>query len=141
MDVLLGYAMQFVGTPYKWGGKHPLEGYDCSGFVQEILASAGEDPRGDQSAQALYDHFEIKGYRDRWGPGALCFFGESVTRITHVSLMIDDKRMIEAAGGDRSTLTGDDAVYAQAMVRIRPIRSRADLVAVIMPQYAGIGRR
>ena len=28
------YAMKFLGTPYKYGGSNPNEGFDCSGLVQ-----------------------------------------------------------------------------------------------------------
>jgi cell wall-associated NlpC family hydrolase len=28
------YAMKFLGTPYKYGGSSPSEGFDCSGLVQ-----------------------------------------------------------------------------------------------------------
>lgn len=28
------YAMKFLGTPYKYGGSHPSNGFDCSGLVQ-----------------------------------------------------------------------------------------------------------
>ena len=28
------YAMQFLGTPYRYGGSSPSEGFDCSGLVQ-----------------------------------------------------------------------------------------------------------
>lgn len=28
------YAMQFLGTPYHYGGSSPDEGFDCSGLVQ-----------------------------------------------------------------------------------------------------------
>ena len=28
------YAMQLLGTPYRYGGSSPAEGFDCSGLVQ-----------------------------------------------------------------------------------------------------------
>jgi len=140
MRLLTDYALKFVGLPYKWGGSHPLEGYDCSGIVQEILSSVGLDPPGDQSAQNLYNYFQGgKSTVDKWGPGALAFFGASVTKITHVAFCLDQNRMLEAGGGDRSIQFAEDAIDKMAMVRIRLIRSRADLVSVLMPRYVTIG--
>lgn len=33
MDSLLRHAQGFLGTPYKYSGKSPKTGFDCSGFV------------------------------------------------------------------------------------------------------------
>lgn len=141
MQILRDYALKFVGLPYKWGGAHPLEGYDCSGFVQELLASAGEDPPGDQSAQAIYNHFQAgRASVDKWGLGSLAFFGDSVTKITHVAFCLDQFRMIEASGGDQWVKFPEDAILRKAMIRIRLIRSRSDLVAVLKPYYRKIGQ-
>ena len=37
---LLMTAELLIGTPYRWGGTTPA-GFDCSGFVQHVLASHG----------------------------------------------------------------------------------------------------
>jgi cell wall-associated NlpC family hydrolase len=139
MKYLIDYGMSFVGRPYIWGGDDPMRGFDCSGLVQEILASAGLDPVGDQTAQALYDHFEKNGSFNVWGAGSLCFYGKDAKHITHIGFCIDQYRMIEAGGGGSKTLTEKDAIAQNAFVRIRPIKKRGDLVAVIKPNYAPIG--
>ncbi len=38
---LAGYATQFVGTPYVWGGTSLGSGVDCSGFTQAIYRAYG----------------------------------------------------------------------------------------------------
>lgn len=139
MELLRTYALSFIGTRYRWGGDDPIQGFDCSGFVQELLASAGMDPPGDQTAQGLFNHFEITGTWDSYTLGALAFYGESVTKITHVAMLLDQYRVIEAGGGGSRTNTIDDAATQNAFVRIRPIRRRCDLVAVVKPRYAPIG--
>ena len=139
MNILRDYALQFVGTPYRWGGDDPMDGFDCSGFVQELLASCGIDPPADQTAQGLYNHFEKLGGYNKHGCGALAFYGKSVTQITHVALMIDPYRIVEAGGGGSKTLTRQDAAAQNAYVRVRLLNARGDLVAVIKPSYGKIG--
>jgi cell wall-associated NlpC family hydrolase len=139
MNILYDYAMKFVGQPYIWGGEHPSLGFDCSGLTQEILRSVGLDPPGDQNAQALYNHFEKIGAVNSYGLGALAFFGKSVTSITHVGFCLDNYRMLEARGGDSTTLTKEIAIKQGAFVGVRLIKRRGDLVAVIKPRYFTIG--
>lgn len=138
VEIAVDYAKRFIGRPYIWGGSHPSLGYDCSGFVQEILASVGFDPKGDQTAQTLFDHFQSI---DKITPiakpetAAILFFGNSTRKITHVSFAIDELHMIEAGGGGSKTLTVKDAVKDEAFIRIRPIFNRKDLVACLLPKY------
>lgn len=134
MELLIQYAMSFIGVPYKWGGENPISGFDCSGLVQEILRSVGLDPPGDQTAQMLYMHF-LKDSYDAKDAGALAFYGESLRKITHIAMMIDPLRIIEAGGGGSKTKTKEDADLANAFVRIRPLNHRSDLLAVLMPNY------
>lgn len=131
--------MSFVGLPYIWGGDDPIVGFDCSGLVQEILASAGIDPPGDQSAQALYDKLYETSSLNVYGPGSVAFYGKSVREITHVAFMIDTYRIVEAGGGGSKTLTREDAAKQNAYVRIRTVKHRLDLVAVLKPRYYTIG--
>ena len=138
MELLIQYALQFIGRPYRWGGDDPMAGFDCSGFVQELLASVGEDPPGDQTAQSLYDHFRVeqRGQGGRLDTGTLLFFGKSVTEISHVAMSIDNGvRMIEAGGGGSKTVNEAEAIKANAYIRVRAIKNRKDLVAAIRPYY------
>lgn len=142
VKILYDYAMQFVGTPYRWGGDDPIDGYDCSGFVQELLSSVGHDPKGDQTAQALFDYFNAMG-RAEWNVhkiGALAFFGKDPTHISHVAMLLDEYRMIEAGGGGSQTTNRAEAAAQNAYIRIRPISNRSDLVAVLRPRYHTIGQ-
>lgn len=135
MELLKLYALTFVGLPYIWGGSHPQMGYDCSGLVQELLASVGKDPPGDQTAQTLFDHFSRDGEWNRYGCGTLVFFGESPLKVTHVAMMLDEYRIIEAGSGNSSTTNRESAINRGAFVRVRLIKYRRDIVAVIRPRY------
>ena len=135
MEVVTNYALSFVGTPYRWGGDD-FSGMDCSGFAQEILSAAGEDPPGDQTSQGLFDHFQAKGFLNpRKRAGALCFYGQSATKITHVAFALNDYQVIEAGGGGSRTKTEADAIRDNAYVRVRLINRRSDLVSIIRPMY------
>ena len=139
MFILFQVAYSCLNVPYKWGGNNPIDGLDCSGFVQHVLKSAGIAPPKDCNAQCLYDYYELESAHNTYKPGALVFYGKSILEITHVALMLDPYRIIEAAGGDHLTLTRADAAAKGAMVRIRKVDYRNDKVAVLWPRYAAIG--
>jgi cell wall-associated NlpC family hydrolase len=142
VNLLIDYAMQFVGKPYEWGGKVPVVGgYDCSGYVCEILRFAGlVGSREILNAQMLHDRFSKSGTTSATPtPGALIFYGESVVKIAHVAFAVDRYRILEAGGGGRETDTAEEADKAGAMVRGRLITARKDLVSIVKPRYATIG--
>lgn len=114
-----------------------MTGFDCSGLVQEILASVGEDPPGDQTAHTLFLYFQRHGdpgKKDLPASGDLAFFG-SECKISHVGFCIDRFRMVEAGGGGRDVRNRKEAAAKNAYIRVRPIDSRRDLVDIIAPKY------
>lgn len=140
MDFILREAFQYLGMPYRWGGNNPVSGFDCSGLVQWLLRSAGIDPVGDQTAQGLFDIFEKKyGVTNVTKAGVICFYGAHIAAISHVAFCIDSFRVIEAGGGDHTTVSRDVAEKQGACVRISHVSHRKDLVAKIQPDYATIG--
>lgn len=135
LEVMLSYAFSLVGTPYKWGGASALEGFDCSGFVQEILR-AGKlwPPGGDRTAKGIYDTLRGLG-RTTVPPkaGALSFYGHTRSTITHVGFCLNPELMIEAGGGDSSVKDRATAAARGAVVRVRPIKARNDYLECLMP--------
>ena len=135
MLTILGlFAIQYVNIPYLYGGENVLVGIDCSSLVQHILRHVKLDPKGDQTAQMLYNHFSKKNLTSEIKEDSLLFYGKSLDKIGHIALALTDTIMIEAAGGDSTTRTKEDAIKRQARVRIVPIRNK-NLVAAIKLQY------
>ena len=131
------YAHSLLHVPYRWRGDDPLEGFDCSGFVHEILQAVGLEPHGfDSTANDLYERF--KDYEVPCGSaGCLVFwFGPDKTGAiiaNHVMLMIDDFLCIGAAGGGSKTLTREDAIKANAFIKVRPVGYRGQDYVIVDP--------
>lgn len=90
----LEYALEFLNTPYLWGGKTPF-GIDCSGFMQTVHRFVGINLPRDASQQAetgLNIPFE-----DR-EPGDLAFFQNKDGKINHVGLLLEKDSIIHASG-------------------------------------------
>ena len=67
---VVGIAMQYLGTPYVWGGESP-GGFDCSGFVMYVFAQVGVSLPHNAAAQYGYG---MPVSRDQLQPGDLVFF-------------------------------------------------------------------
>lgn len=50
---VVGYANQFVGNRYVWGGNSLTNGCDCSGFVVQVYRHFGIDLSGSRNSAAL----------------------------------------------------------------------------------------
>lgn len=136
MNLLTIYALQFIGINYKWGGNNALEGFDCSGYLQEILSAVGMDPPGRDTAQSLYDHF-VKNGTIKVSPkeSDIIFYGTSTSGINHIAYCMNETQILEAGSGNSQTTSMDMAIKQSAVVRIRPYDRRKDIVAIISPNY------
>lgn len=128
-ELMIDYGMRFMGKPYIWGG-NGIIGFDCSGFAQECLASVKLDPKGDQTAEGLRTEF-AKEKTDHPDLGSLVFFGKG--KAAHVAIYIGDGLMMEAGGGGSSCTTPQEAAKVGAMVRVRAIANRTDLLGYADP--------
>lgn len=117
-------AWKFLKEPYRYAGDDPIKGFDCSGLVVEVLQSVGLIRHGTDYRAA--DLEELFGRRkvERPRPGCLAFWRDSLGRVVHVMLVIDDidkGHVIGAAGGGETTRTEEDAARQNAFVKIRPL--------------------
>jgi cell wall-associated NlpC family hydrolase len=136
-EILESIINNLLGKPYIWGGCNPNVGYDCSGFVLELLKSVGLFPsHGDLNAQGIANYFKaIEGKPMQLGFGDLIFFGEDSKKITHIGFALNNELFVEAGGGTAACIDLASSISANAYIRIRPIISRKDLVAVASPNY------
>jgi cell wall-associated NlpC family hydrolase len=67
---VVGIAMQYLGTPYVYGGASP-SGFDCSGFVMYVFAQVGVSLPHNAAAQYGYG---TPVSRSQLQPGDLVFF-------------------------------------------------------------------
>lgn len=128
-------AWSFHGLPYKWGGDDPMAGFDCSGYVIEILKSVGLLPReGDWKAVHLYEMFKSNSFSIA-DEGMLVFWHSSKSSedIIHVEYCLDNVFSIGASGGGGSTITEQDAIEQNAYIKVRPFRSRVRVAGILDP--------
>lgn len=139
LESLIRLAEHYIGTPYLYGGKNMLSGYDCSGFCSELLRSVGlVGYKESLSALGLHEKLRISGTKtDVSAPaiGSIIFFGSGSDNIVHCSLVVSPYSVIEAGGGDHTVTTLSDAVLKGACVRKRSINYRTDKWASYLPPY------
>ena len=120
-EMALKIAFSYIGTPYIWGGDYP-SGFDCSGFVIEILKSVGSLPRtGDWTANQLADLWQRTRSDDI---GNLVFWRNGGGIAVHVEMCIGNGLAIGASGGGSKTTTIAAAIKQNAFIKFRPINSR-----------------
>ena len=134
-------AFSYLGKPYIWGGDDPLGGFDCSGFVIEILRSVGILSRdGDWTAQGLWNLF-TQHRVSKPAVGCLVFYrgaSDERSRIVHVEYCLDEHHSIGASGGGSSTQQLTDAIVTNAFVKVRLITGRSNIAGYVDPFELGV---
>jgi murein DD-endopeptidase len=92
-------AQQLIGKPYRYGGRTPSGGFDCSGLVQYVFGQQGlELPRTARRQARAGQHVE----REELEPGDLVFFRIGGERINHVGIYAGDDEFIHAPRSGRA---------------------------------------
>lgn len=126
-------AWSFHGLPYRWGGNDPMAGFDCSGYVIEILKSVGLLPReGDWRARDLFEKYKMNQFSVA-EEGMLVFWVNSKAVVIHIEYCLNSYLAIGASGGGGSTITEQDAIEQDAYIKVRPFKSRANWLGFYDP--------
>ncbi|MBK8701410.1 MAG: C40 family peptidase [Saprospiraceae bacterium] len=86
-DEIVNAAQKYLGIPYKYAGKTPQEGFDCSGFANFIYNQNGFRTAGPSHELAMMGVFKS---REDLESGDLIFFG-SENRISHVGIVVSNR--------------------------------------------------
>jgi cell wall-associated NlpC family hydrolase len=86
---VVGIAMQYLGTPYVWGGASP-SGFDCSGFAMYVYAQVGISLPHNAAMQ--YNTVGVYVSSSDLQPGDLVFFDG----LGHVGIYIGGGQFIHA---------------------------------------------
>lgn len=83
-------AKKYVGTPYKYAGKDPSTGFDCSGFTHYVLGKYNIKVSPSSSVQAT-EGKEVS--LSKVKPGDLIIFRtEDGKSIQHVSMVVENTK-------------------------------------------------
>jgi len=109
---VVGIAMQYLGTPYVYGGASP-SGFDCSGFVMYVFAQVGVSLPHNAAAQYGYG---MPVSRDQLQAGDLVFFNG----LGHVGIYIGGGQFIHSPHtGDVVKISSISGWYSSTWVGAR----------------------
>lgn len=136
-QILMQVTRFLLNTPYLWGGKNAL-GMDCSGLTQTVMSLFGISlPRN--ASQQVSCGKEVKHLKDGKA-GDLVFFdhadtstdncetnnSKGDTRITHVGILLDAKRVIHCSGrvkiehiDERGIFGAEQRLYTHHLAAVR----------------------
>lgn len=127
-EEVVAYASQFIGNPYVWGGTDPVNGADCSGFVQSIYKEFGYNlPRVSQEQAYYGTQIPVSEAL----PGDLIFYQDSTGDIYHVAMYAGDGVTVEAMNSENGICNGtiqSDACWA---VRVLSDEDCADIATSV----------
>jgi cell wall-associated NlpC family hydrolase len=88
------YALGLIGVGYRYGGKNPEAGLDCSGMVSHIYRQAAQYVLSGSAADMAKKGRVVRPEQVR--PGDLLFFNTLNRPHSHVAVYIGDLRFVHA---------------------------------------------
>ena len=111
---MIGFAQQFLGVPYKYGGNGP-DRFDCSGFTCFVYKKFGLSLA--RTSREQFSGGQRLGSFPQVRPGDLVFFARQDGRIFHVGIVVetmgDHFTFIHASSSAGVTISRSDEAYWQ----------------------------
>lgn len=101
-DIVI-FALGLVDTGYRFGGKNPEAGLDCSGMVSYVFENAAGLQMSGSAAEIARRGRPVD--RDSLRPGDLVFFNTRNRAYSHVGIYIGDDRFIHAPSSNGKVRT------------------------------------
>lgn len=89
------FALSLLDTPYRWGGRGPASGFDCSGLIAHVYGQAAGLPIKGTAADLGQKSRPVDPSLIQ--PGDLVFFNTLGARHSHVGLYVGDGRFVHAS--------------------------------------------
>ena len=121
-DVVM-YALGLIETGYRFGGKNPDAGLDCSGMVSHVFKQAAGVPLKGSAADIARQGRTIE--RTALRPGDLVFFNTTGAPYSHVGIYIGDQRFVHAPSSGGKVRT-DSLTSGWFSSRVEATRSYFD---------------
>jgi hypothetical protein len=139
-EALAGWGENYLGIRYRYAGRSPETGFDCSGFTHFVFKEFGltlSPSSATQSKQGV--HIPL----NEVAPGDLLFFGSS-TRIQHVALIV--KRTEEGIFCVHATCSrgiivenvSKSSYWAPRILYARDVLSSVDNIPAVNTVYAAV---
>lgn len=123
----LMYALSLVGVNYKYGGKSPETGLDCSGFVSHVYQqAAGLILPHNARAISMFGH---KIAISELQPGDLVFYNTMRHAYSHVGIYLGDNRFIHSA----STGSGVEVVNMNGNYWVKRFNGARRVITARLP--------
>ena len=97
------FALGLVDTGYRFGGKNPEAGLDCSGMVSYVYAKAADLRLAGSAADIARHGRPVE--REALRPGDLLFFNTRSRPYSHVGIYIGDGRFVHAPNSNGKVRT------------------------------------
>lgn len=93
-------ALSLTGIQYKYGGKTPETGFDCSGFVRYVFSQATNLSLPPTARAISQIGKTVK--KDDLQPGDLVFFNTLKSAFSHVGIYMGDNKFIHAPSAGKA---------------------------------------